>query len=69
MRNYFDYASTTPINPEIRKTYDQLLDRYFVNADSIYPEGIEINSMMNKSRALVAELLNVRSEEIGRAHV
>ncbi len=64
MSNYFDYASTTPIDPEIRRTYDQLLERYFVNADSIYPEGIEINTMMNKSRALIAELLNFRSDEI-----
>ena len=33
---YLDYAATTPYNKDVLKTYTQLLEKYFYNADSIY---------------------------------
>lgn len=62
--HYLDFASTTPLNPEVRKTFEQLLQKYFVNSESIYPAGIEVNDLMNRSRELTARLLGVRSDEI-----
>ena len=47
-RVYFDNASTTNIHPEVLKSYISLLQKYYVNSESIYNEGIEINSMMEK---------------------
>ena len=61
---YFDYASTTPLNPEILKTYTEVLSRYYVNSESIYPAGLEVNKLMNKSRQAVADLLRVDEKEI-----
>ncbi len=61
---YFDFASTTFVNAEVQKTYAEVLERYFVNSESIYPEGIEVNKLMNKSRHQLADLLRVRDNEI-----
>ncbi len=61
---YFDYASTTPLNPEVLKTYTEVLSRYYVNSESIYPAGLEVNKLMNKSRQAVADLLRVDEKEI-----
>ena len=61
---YFDFASTTFVNAEVLKTYTEVLEKYFVNSESIYPQGIEVNKLMNKSRHQLADLLRVRDNEI-----
>ena len=33
---YLDYASTTPICPEILKTYTRLLEKHYGNSDSLH---------------------------------
>lgn len=66
MRNriYLDHASTTDVNPDVLKTYKDLLDRYYVNSESLYDEGTEINRMMEKARGAIAGLLGISSEEV-----
>lgn len=61
---YLDYAATTPLHQEVLKTYNQLLSKYFYNADSIYGKGIEVNRLMEKSRQLIANALSVADDEI-----
>ena len=61
---YFDFASTTPLNDEVLKSYREILGRYFVNSESIYPSGVEVNELMNKSRRQAADLLGVLPNEI-----
>lgn len=61
---YLDYASTTPINPEILKTYEYLLENYFANSDSLYDLGLKTNQLMEQSREQIARLLGVKNEEI-----
>lgn len=63
-RVYFDNASTTSINPDVLQTYKKLLDRYYVNSESLYDEGSEISRMMEKARSASAGLLGVKSEDI-----
>ncbi|MBQ7889248.1 MAG: cysteine desulfurase [Erysipelotrichaceae bacterium] len=63
-RVYLDYASTTPVHPEILKAYKGLLDVWFVNSESLYQEGAQLHQLMEKSRAQTASLLNVRPNEI-----
>mgnify|MGYP000317354196 CR=1 FL=1 len=46
------------------KTYTQLLEKYFYNADSIYSQGIEVNRLLEKSRGLLAKMLDVDEEEM-----
>lgn len=63
-RVYFDSASTTPIHPEILKSYESLLEKYFANSESLYNEGAEVSRMMEKARAAIAGLLEVKADEI-----
>lgn len=63
-RVYFDNASTTNIHPEVLKSYISLLQKYYVNSESIYNEGIEINSMMEKARRAIAGLLGVQASDV-----
>lgn len=64
MRVYFDSASTTRINPEVLKTYESILEKYYVNSESLYDEGTEVYRMMEKARRAIAGLLDVTSEDI-----
>lgn len=64
MRVYFDSASTTRINPEVLKTYESILEKYYVNSESLYDEGTEVYRMMEKARRAIAGLLGVTSEDI-----
>ena len=63
-RVYLDSASTTNIHPEVLSAYKQLLDRYYVNSESLYDEGAEISRMLEKARSAVAGLLGVKGNEI-----
>ena len=66
MRNrvYFDNASTTRINPDVLKTYEELLEKYYVNSESLYDEGSEVYRMMEKARRAIAGLLGTKPEDI-----
>lgn len=61
---YLDYVSTTPLRKEVLETYQTLLQRYFANADSMHSLGYEVNSLMEKSRSLIAEYLHVKDNEL-----
>ena len=61
---YFDNASTTPVHPEVLKLVNQLLETSYVNSESLYDEGMQINRLMEKSRAQIASLLHVQPWEI-----
>ena len=63
-RIYFDNASSTKVDPEVLKTYENLLENYFVNSESLYDEGSEIQNMIGKARAQIAGLLGVQQDEI-----
>ncbi len=61
---YLDYVSTTPLNTEVKSMYESLLKDYFANGDSLYSLGLQTNALMEKSRALVAQMLGVKQNEI-----
>ncbi len=63
-RVYFDNASTTKVNPDVLKTYETLLETYYVNSESLYDEGTEVSRNVEKARGAIAQLLGVRSDEI-----
>lgn len=61
---YLDNAATTKTNKEILQDYSNLLDKYFINADSPYLPAIKINSLQEKARGLLAELMKVKNDEL-----
>ena len=61
---YLDYVSTTPLNNEVNKMYQSLLNDYFANSDSLYLLGIQTSRLMEQSRKLIADMLKVKTTEI-----
>ncbi|MCI9092749.1 MAG: cysteine desulfurase [Coprobacillus sp.] len=61
---YLDYVSTTPLNNEVNKMYQSLLNDYFANSDSLYLLGIQTSRLMEQSRKLIADMLKVKATEI-----
>ena len=61
---YLDYAATTPLNPEVGEAYFHLLKTKFANPDSIHGLGLEVEGLMERSRALIASMLGVEAAEI-----
>ena len=63
-RIYFDNASTMAIHPEVLKTYESLLEKYYANSESLYDEGVEVSRMLEKARSAIAGLLGVKADEV-----
>ena len=61
---YLDYASTTPLHPEVLKTYTKLLENHYGNSDSLHDIGRKVNKAMEQSRELCAKLLHVLPSEL-----
>ena len=61
---YFDNASTTTLNSEVKNTYFKLLDEYFENSESLYSNGVKVHQLVEKSRVAVASILKVEAKEI-----
>ncbi len=60
---YLDNVSTTKVDPEVLETYIRLLNDYY-NSDALYDGGVTVYRHQEKSRKLIAEMLNVRYQEI-----
>ena len=61
---YFDSASTTPLHPEVLKTYKYLLETYFTNSESLYDTGVKVNKLLEQSREQIANMLNIGEKEV-----
>lgn len=61
---YFDNVSTTSLNDEVRKTYEELLNKYYCNSDALYDDGVAIYEMQEKARENIAKMLGVLKDEI-----
>lgn len=61
---FFDSASTTPLHPEVFKTYTYLLENYSSNSEALYDPSIRIHNLMEQSRQQIANMLHVKEEDI-----
>lgn len=61
---YFDNAATTAIYPESLKTYNDTATRMIGNPSSLHNLGNVATRLLEASRRQIAELLNVKSDEI-----
>ena len=61
---YLDYSATTPINKEVYDSYCKLLANYYANSASIHKMGLKANEFLEASRESIANLINVKKEEI-----
>lgn len=61
---YFDNVSTTSLNDEVRKTYEDLLNKYYCNSDALYDDGVAIYTLQEKARSNIADMLKVDKQEV-----
>lgn len=59
-----DYASATPVLPEVREVMDKYWSHDFYNPSAIYEEGVQIKKEVEEFRTKIARLLGVTSESI-----
>ncbi len=63
-RIYFDYAATTPTDPEVVKAMQPYFSEKFGNPSSIHSFGQEAKKAMEDARSKVASFLGAKEEEI-----
>jgi cysteine desulfurase len=61
---YLDNSATTSIHPEVRKIICDVLEKHFGNPSSLHKKGVEAEKLLNKSREIVAQSLQVNPQEI-----
>lgn len=63
-RTYFDYAATTPVDPEVVETMQPYFQKVFGNPSSIHSFGQEARSAVEGAREKMSEGLGAKPEEI-----
>ena len=63
-RIYFDYAATTPVDPEVVKAMLPYFSEVFGNPSSLHYFGRQANNAVESARALAADFIGAKSEEI-----
>lgn len=61
---YLDHAATTPLNREIKKSYEELTEKYFANPASFHKIGQESAKLEKVAREKIAELFAVTTPEV-----
>ena len=62
---YLDFAATTPVNEEVKKTVSESLDE-FGNPSSVYSAGVSAKRLLEKSRQTVSGAIGIRPGDKGR---
>jgi cysteine desulfurase len=63
-KTYFDYASTTPLDPKVLREMMPFLRRTYGNPSSIHEYGQKAAFAVEKFRGIVSEFLNCLPEEV-----
>ncbi len=61
---YLDYSATTYANKEILKTFLNIEEKYFANANSLHKIGAEAKELIDASTSQISEIMGVKSKEI-----
>jgi len=63
-RIFLDYASATPVLPEVKKVMEKYWSEDFYNPNAIYGEGVEVKRAVKGYRTKIAGFLGVSEESI-----
>jgi len=63
-RIYLDHAATTPVREEVLKEMQPYFSQKFGNASSLHSFGREARDAIEKSRTILAKIINAEPEEI-----
>lgn len=61
---YLDYSATTPVNKEVLDTFNKTCLEFPGNPNSLHKLGVKSNELINAATRQIADILNVKEEEI-----
>ncbi|MCM3784457.1 cysteine desulfurase [Neobacillus mesonae] len=61
---YYDHAASTPPYEDVIRTVTEVMKLHYANASSIHGYGENATRLLDKSRSICAEALNVKEKEI-----
>lgn len=61
---YLDYAATTPVDKRVLESFEKTCVEYMGNPNSLHIEGVKSKKLMEAAVNQVANLLNVRDDEV-----
>lgn len=61
---YFDYCASTPIEPKVLDIFFNTSEKYFANASSTHPMGLNLDQKVNEARESISSMLNINASEI-----
>lgn len=59
---YFDYTATTPIDKEVLELMNKVQIDFFANTESLHKLGLKSNSLLEKAKREILEVLKVDKE-------
>ncbi len=59
---YFDFAATTPLDPDAAEVYTKVATDYFGNASSLHDIGYVSNNLLENCRGVLADLLGISKQ-------
>ena len=63
-RIHLDYASATPVDPEVLRMMQSYFTAEWANPGAIHQEGVRARTAIEKARKMVARTLRVRAEDV-----
>jgi len=63
-RIFLDYASATPVLPEVKREMEKYWSKDFYNPNAIYEEGVRVKKDVDEYRTKIARILGVAKETI-----
>ncbi|MCA1057901.1 IscS subfamily cysteine desulfurase [Rossellomorea aquimaris] len=64
MMNYFDYAATTPVDPESLRVYQTVSEEFWGNPSSLHDIGGKAQQLLSNCREKLADMLGLPSKGI-----
>lgn len=61
---YLDYSATTPVSYDVLESYNKATRDYIGNTNSIHSLGVKSKALLNSATRQIAELLNIKENEI-----
>ena len=61
---YLDYSATTPVSDEVLDSYALACKKYIGNPNSLHKLGFDANKIIEEATIQIADILNVKKEEI-----
>ena len=61
---YLDYSATTPTSKEVLESFNRASIDYFANPNSLHKLGVKANELIKASTKQIADILNVKEDEI-----